>query len=87
MSRNGVPSEPAPRIRALSPQPSAEEAAAIAAAVERFVRDTASGDPSAPATPSAWLRRAMLEAVGAWPAESPPGGDGEPWLRSGSAGA
>jgi hypothetical protein len=45
-----------------SPRP--EEAAAIAAAVERFVAETAPEAPERPAI-SPWTRAALLEGVGA----------------------
>ena len=44
---------------------SPEEAAAIAAAIEQFLRDTAPA-PAAESEPAGgWLRAAMLEGVGA----------------------
>ena len=42
---------------------SPEEAAAVIAAVERFLRDTAPPPAAAPARPSGWVRAARLEAV------------------------
>jgi hypothetical protein len=47
----------------LSPTPSAEEAAAIAAAVERFLAETAPAAAAEPVSP--WQRAALLEGVGA----------------------
>ena len=41
MARNGKQNPPRPRIRIESPAASAEEAAAIAAALERFLWETA----------------------------------------------
>jgi hypothetical protein len=47
-----------------------EEAAAVVAAIEQFVRDTA--PPAGAAAPEdGWLRAARLEAVGADPAAPP----------------
>jgi hypothetical protein len=53
-----------PRLEIVAPAASPEEAAAVVAALERFLRDTA--PPLAPADPgpSAWTRAARLEAVG-----------------------
>jgi hypothetical protein len=51
--------------RATLPAPSAtaEEAAAIAAAIERFAHDTAPPAPSASEDLDPWRRAAMLEGV------------------------
>ncbi len=48
---------------AISPRPSAEEAAAIVAAIERFMRSTARPAPADAAAPDRWLRAAILEGV------------------------
>ena len=52
-----------PKLEIVAPSASPEEAAAVVAAVERFLRDTA--PPSAPVEPPAnpWVRAARLEAV------------------------
>jgi len=52
-----------PKLEIVAPSASPEEAAAVVAAVERFLRDTA--PPPAPADdrPAGWLRAARLEAV------------------------
>ena len=52
-----------PRLELVGASATPEEAAAVVAAVERFLRDTA--PPPAPAAepPSAWVRAARLEAV------------------------
>lgn len=44
--------------------PSADEAAAIAAAVQRFIAETAPGEETAEAV-SPWQRAALVEGVGA----------------------
>ncbi len=63
MSRNGKRQPARPRIELRRGSASPEEAAAIAAAIEQFLRDTAS--PPAPAEEqSAWQRAALREAVG-----------------------
>jgi hypothetical protein len=62
MSRNGEPRPPRPNIRLLTRTDSESEAAAVVAAVEQFIADTA--PPPAPAaTQSPWQRAALLEGV------------------------
>lgn len=64
MSANGRQSPHRPRIEIRQTAASPEEAAAIAAAIEQFVRDTAP-TPQAPAPPaSPWLRAALREGAG-----------------------
>jgi hypothetical protein len=61
---------------------SPEEAAAIAAAIEQFLRDTA--PPPAPAgglSVSPWLRAGLFENAGLDPRGPSPWGDPEPWGR------
>ena len=59
------------QLQLLTPTASPEEAAAVMAAVERFLRDHAP-PAAAPEPPSGWLRAARAEAVdrepeiGAW---------------------
>jgi hypothetical protein len=70
MSRNGTRRPPRPRIAAITPTPSREEAAAIAAAIERFLAETAPA-PALQASESRWFRAALEEGVrahagGAW---------------------
>ncbi|MBA3370533.1 MAG: hypothetical protein H0T96_03650 [Thermoleophilaceae bacterium] len=78
---NGKQSPRRPRIELAATVASAtpEEAAAIAAAIEGFLRDTA----PAPAPPrpsiSPWARAARFEAAGLDPAGPAPWGDPEPW--------
>jgi hypothetical protein len=57
---------PRPRIEVISPSASPQEAAAIAAAIERFLAETspASAPESAPSV-SAWQRAALEEGVSA----------------------
>ena len=73
MSRNGSHHPARPRIELQTGAATPEEAAAIAAAIEQFLRDTA----PAPAPPedavNPWLRAALYEGVG-YPADTP-----EPW--------
>jgi len=60
-----------PKLSITAPAASAEEAAAIVAALERFMRDTApQRHPRAPKR-SAWARAALLEATGHEPGAGP----------------
>ena len=63
MGRNGKQKPARPRIELGGANASPEETAAIAAAIEQFLRDTAPEAPSAPAT-SGWARAALYEGVG-----------------------
>ena len=63
MSRNGKHSPPRPRIELRQTNASPEEAAAIAAAIEQFLRDTAPPLPPEEG-PSGWLTAALREGVG-----------------------
>jgi hypothetical protein len=68
-----------PKLEIVAPNASPEEAAAVAAALERFMRDTAP-PPAAPGPRrSPWQRAALLEAVGREVHEPAPWGDREPW--------
>ena len=70
MSRNGKQSPARPRIevrQAASP----EEAAAIAAAIEQFMRDTAPSPASSGPAMSRWLRAGLLEGTKRTVAEAP----------------
>jgi hypothetical protein len=70
MGRNGKQSPARPRIEVRQPA-SPEEAAAIAAAIEQFIRDTA--PPPAECEPelSPWLRAGLLEGTRRGPGEAP----------------
>jgi hypothetical protein len=63
VSRNGRRRPPKPRIELITPAPSRGEAAAIAAAIERFVADTMPPPAPEPPLPSAWQRAALREGV------------------------
>jgi hypothetical protein len=57
-----------PRLEIVAPGASPEEAAAVIAALEQFMRDTApplAPDPSPPANP--WKQAALLEGVARQP--------------------
>jgi hypothetical protein len=62
-----------PRLEIVAPSASPEEAAAVVAAVERFMRETAPRPAPAPPRLSDWVRAARLEAVAREPRQ-------EPWL-------
>ena len=64
MSRNGKQHPARPRIE-VAGTASPEEAAAIAAAIEQFLRDTAPPPAAAGPAMSPWLRAGLLEATGA----------------------
>jgi hypothetical protein len=52
-----------PKLEIVSTAASPEEAAAVVAAVERFLRDTAPPPAPVPPPPNPWVRAARLEAV------------------------
>ena len=65
---------------------SPEEAAAIAAAMEQFLRDTAPAPAADGQKISPWLRAALFENAGLAGRRGPsPWGDPEPWGPLGSA--
>ena len=79
MGRNGKHAPPRPRIEVRQSVASPEEAAAIAAAIEQFLRDTApapsgGGEPRDP-----WARAALFEGVGLAANAASPWGDDNPW--------
>jgi hypothetical protein len=63
----------------IAPAPSPAHAAAIVAALERFMHDTAATPRNRPSPAGGWLRIARLEAVGGAPQPRAPWGDSEPW--------
>jgi hypothetical protein len=73
MSRNGSHHPPRPRIELRTGGATPEEAAAIAAAIEQFLRDTAPAPAPAEDAVTPWVRAALYEGVG-YHAETP-----EPW--------
>jgi len=64
-----------PKLRIVAPAASPQEAAAVVAALERFMRDTAPtpAPPTAPASPL-WARAALLEGTGHAPDAPSPWG-------------
>ena len=73
MSRNGKQHPARPRI-SVEGSASAEETAAIAAAIEQFLRDTAPPPAPAAGAMSPWLRAGLLEGTGRDPSRSAPWG-------------
>jgi hypothetical protein len=53
-----------PKLEIVAPSASPEEAAAVVAAVERFLRDHAPVVMAQEERPSPWLRAALLEGTG-----------------------
>lgn len=78
MAANGHQHPPRPRIEIAQSAASPEQAAAIAAALEQFLRDT-SPAPAPAAGISPWLRAGMYENVGLDPAGPSPWADADPW--------
>ena len=79
MGRNGKQAPPRPRIEVKQSVAGPEEAAAIAAAIEQFLRDTAPASSAESEAMDPWLRAALFEGVGLDP-------DGpDPWSAVPSA--
>ncbi len=68
-----------PRLELHGSTASPHEAAAVMAAIEQFLRDTAPAPAPREAPPNPWLRAARLEAVGREPDGPSPWGDPHPW--------
>ena len=68
-----------PKLEIVAPSASPEEAAAVVAALERFMRDPA--PPPLPAGPAhnPWARAALLEATGREPDGPSSWGDPHQW--------
>jgi hypothetical protein len=67
-----------PQLKLISQSASAEEAAALVAALERFMRDTAPAPAPASTDPEGWRRAAMLEGVSGAPGADTP----DPWINT-----
>lgn len=68
-----------PRLELRASSATPEEAAAVIAAVEQFLRDTAPPHVPAPERHDPWVRAALLEGVGREPDEPSAWGDLHPW--------
>ena len=68
----------APHLQLIPPSASPEEAAAIVAALERFVRATAPASTAPAQAPDAWRRVAMLEGVH----QEGRGDPADPWINT-----
>jgi len=64
MARNGQQHPSRPRIEVRQSAASPEEAAAIAAAIEQFLRDTAPAPADAAPAISPWAHAGLFEAAG-----------------------
>lgn len=72
MLRRGLPVNRRPRLEIVAPTASTEEAAAVVAALERFMRETAPR-PAPPAPrPNPWQQAAFQEGVARQPGLTPP---------------
>ena len=81
MGTNGDQHPPRPRIEIAQAAASPEEASAIAAALEQFLRDTAPAPVAASAAVNPWLRAGLFENAGLDPDGPSPWGDHVPWGR------
>lgn len=68
-----------PQLEIVAPSASPQEAAAVVAALERFLRDHAPPPATEVPRQNPWLRAALLEGVGREPEGPTPWGDGHPW--------
>jgi hypothetical protein len=66
MQRNGERHPPRPRIELVTEAASEAEAAAIVAALEQFLAETAPPPPAGVAQGSRWQRAALEEGVSGW---------------------
>jgi hypothetical protein len=71
VARNGKHAPPRPRIEITQTAASPAEAAAIAAAIEQFLRDTAPAPQPETTAMNPWLRAGLMEGIGI-PADAAP---------------
>jgi hypothetical protein len=79
MTANGKRRPPRPSLELVAPGAGPEEAAAIAAALEQFLHDTAPVPTTCRSTLAGWERASLAEGVGLEPPT--PWGDRIPWGR------
>jgi hypothetical protein len=75
VAKNGQRRQRRPRIELSTPAASPQEAAAIAAAIERFIAETAPAPTPAAGATSRWQRAALLDGVGTKAELDPPWGN------------
>ncbi|WP_205696616.1 hypothetical protein [Conexibacter sp. SYSU D00693] len=68
-----------PQLELVTPAASPEEAAAVVAAVERFLREHTPVAVPVQERQNPWLRAALLEGTGREPDAPSPWGDPHPW--------
>ena len=68
-----------PEFGPIVPAPSSDEAAAVIAAVERFLRDRALALVALGEAPDPWYRQGLIEATGRENSEPSPWGDPIAW--------
>jgi hypothetical protein len=68
-----------PQLEIVAPSASPEEAAAVVAALEQFLRDYAPVIVAEAPRANAWQRAALLEGTGREPQGPSPWGDPVPW--------
>jgi hypothetical protein len=71
-----IPSSSRPALRVIAPSASPEEAAAVVAALERFMRATAPAQQPAETPIDPWRRAALVEGT----ARMDPGDEADPWI-------
>ena len=79
MARNGRNRPRRPRIEIAQSAASPEEAAAIAAAIEQFLHDTAPPPARAETRVNPWMRAGLFEGVGRAAGDPSPWGEPDPW--------
>jgi len=67
-----------PHLELIAPSASPQQAAAIVAALERFMRDHAPPIASAPEAIDPWIRAALSEGVAGAPSADEP----DPWINT-----